>query len=82
MSDLHGSGAEGHAVVTLSFTFDPGDGGRVFQSWDLCECSASPVRTRLLTQIGPPDHETRASAAEVAATAQAVLRVPVDQGGQ
>jgi hypothetical protein len=78
--DIHGSGVKGHAVVTLSLTFPLDDGGRQFESWDLCECSAGPLRTRLLGQAGPPDHQTRATAAEVAATAQAVLRVPADPG--
>lgn len=80
MSDIHGSGAAGHAMVTLSMAFPLDDGGRQFESWDLCECSAAPLRARLLREIGAPDHQTRATAAEVAATAQAVLRVPADPG--
>jgi len=72
----HGSGAEGHRIVVLSLTVEKDDGSRIFDSWDLCECSVAAVRLRL----GPPAHHTEATEAETIAAAQAVLRVPPDLG--
>jgi hypothetical protein len=74
----HGSGAEGHRIVTLSLTVEKADGGRVFDSWELCECSVAAMRLRL----GHPLYHTEATEAETIAAAQAVLRVPVDPGRQ
>lgn len=78
LMDIHGSGADGHNEITLALAIPLDGGGKLFESWNLCECSAGPLRNRLFEQVGPPDNTTRATAAEVTATTQAVLRVPAD----
>jgi hypothetical protein len=70
MSDEHTG--PGHGDVTLSLTSETKDGGRVFQSWPICECSARVLRTRL----GPPEHESIATAEATRAIAESVLRQP------
>jgi hypothetical protein len=60
----------GHGYVTLSLVEATGDGGRVFQSWGICECTA----TRLREQLGAPQHEAVATPEAVRATGEAVLR--------
>ena len=63
----------GHAgIVTLTLTEAQSDGGRVFQSWDLCSCYGAGLRARL----GPPSHESVADAAAVRAIAATVLNQP------
>ena len=68
MTDPHAS----HGDATLSLTQETGDGGRLFQSWTICDCTLPALRARL----GPPAHESVATAEAVRATADAVLRVP------
>lgn len=62
----------GHGDVTLSLTEETKDGGRLFQSWKVCECTAVALRARL----GPAQHESIATAEAVRATAEAVLNQP------
>jgi hypothetical protein len=62
----------GHGDVTLSLTTETRDGGRVHQSWTICECSARVMRGRL----GPPQHEAVATAEATRAIAETVLRQP------
>jgi hypothetical protein len=69
MSEHEGTG---HGDVTLSLTTETGDGGRVFQSWVICECTATVLRSRL----GPAQHESVSTAEAVRATAQVVLGQP------
>jgi hypothetical protein len=56
-------------VVTLSLSTELADGGRAYDSWDLCECSVAGLRIRL----GDPAHQALATAEQVRKTAQAVL---------
>jgi hypothetical protein len=62
----------GHGVVTLGLSTETGDGGALHQSWAICECSARALRR----QLGPPAHETTASAEAYHATAEAVRGIP------
>jgi hypothetical protein len=62
----------GHGEVTLSLVDKTADGGRTFQSWSICECSAA----RLRVALGTPQHEAVATAEAVRATGEAVLRQP------
>lgn len=68
MNDPH----ESHGDATLSLTEETADGGRLFQSWEICACDLPGLRARL----GPPHHESVATAEAVRATADAVLRIP------
>lgn len=71
---------QGHGDVTLSLTRQRADGTWLHQSWTICECSALAERTDEL--LGPPEHETVATAEAHRATAEAVRAVPgaVHQG--
>lgn len=62
----------GHGDATLSLTEETADGGHLYQSWIICECNLAGLRARL----GPPEHETTATAESVLAAAQAVLNTP------
>jgi hypothetical protein len=56
----------------LSLTTETGEGGRVLQSWVICECTAGGLRSRL----GPAQHESVSTAEVVRAAAQAVYHHP------
>jgi hypothetical protein len=64
----------GHGDVILSLSTTAKGGGLVHRSWTICECSG--LMSRLNCLLGPPEHETTATADAVRATADAVLRVP------
>lgn len=53
-------GGPGHGDVVLSLTWDLPDGGRLHQSWTVCECTATVLRGWL----GPAQSESRATAAQ------------------
>ncbi len=68
MNDPH----ESHGDATLSLTQETGGGGRLFQSWTICDCTLPALRERL----GPPANESVATPEAVRATAEAVLQIP------
>jgi hypothetical protein len=61
-----------HGTTTLSLAEELPDGSVVYQSWAICSCTLPALRGRL----GSPQQESIATAAQVAATASAVLSVP------
>lgn len=61
-----------HGNATLSLAEETTDGGRVFQSWTICACTLGPLRARL----GPPEHESYATAEATREAGEAVLRQP------
>ncbi|WP_435113760.1 hypothetical protein [Nocardiopsis synnemataformans] len=63
---------DNHPNATLSIATPTADGGRIFQSWEICACGVPGLRD----QMGPPHQESYAEAATVQATAQAVLDTP------
>jgi len=62
---------ESHGKVTLSLIEELPDGGRVFQSWTICDCTLPA----LLARLGPPEYRTVADAETVLRTAEAVAGV-------
>jgi hypothetical protein len=68
MSDLH----ESHGDFTLSLTTETADGGRLHQSWTICDCTLPALRGML----GPPEHESVATAEATREIAETVLRQP------
>lgn len=61
-----------HGDVTLALTEQMPDGSMLYQSWPICSCVLAVLRKRL----GPPHHESLATAEQAAATARAVQSVP------
>jgi hypothetical protein len=62
----------GHGNVTLSLAEETADGGRVFQSWTICACTLGALRARL----GPPEHESFATAEATREVGEIVLGQP------
>jgi hypothetical protein len=62
----------GHPDVTLSLTEERPDGGRVYQSWTICGCTLDGLRARL----GPPEHESVATAEAVRSIGEKVRGQP------
>jgi hypothetical protein len=69
---VSGHEGPGHGNVQLSLGLPQPGGGILHQSWSICECSAD----RLRGMLGEPQQESLATAAQVRATAEAVLQVP------
>jgi hypothetical protein len=67
-SDPH----EEHGNATLSLAEQTADGGQVFQSWTICACTLGTLRKFL----GPPEHESFATAEATSEIGAAVLRQP------
>ncbi|WP_372344638.1 hypothetical protein [Streptomyces sp. KL116D] len=63
---------DAHGTTTLSLAEQLPDGSIVYQSWSICSCTVPALRQRL----GAPQQESIATAAQVAATASAVMSVP------
>lgn len=61
-----------HGDVTLSLTRETADGGQIHQSWTICACHLPALQARL----GPPQHESVATAEATRAIAETVLRQP------
>jgi hypothetical protein len=61
-----------HGNATLGLTEETADGGRIFQSWTICACTLAQLRERL----GPPEHESVATAEATREIAAAVRRQP------
>lgn len=61
-----------HGNATLSLAIPDHNGGRTYQSWEICACGVPGLQERL----GPPQQESYADADTVRATAQAVLNTP------
>ncbi|WP_280410561.1 hypothetical protein [Nocardia asiatica] len=64
-------GTHGNALLTL--TTETSDGGRITQSWTICECSGTGIREGL----GAPRQQSFATAEQVAVLARTAL----EQGG-
>jgi hypothetical protein len=64
----------GHDDVLLSLVTVTGDGGRVYRSWTICECS--PLLARLEPLLGPPQMETYATADAAATLIEVVAGQP------
>jgi hypothetical protein len=64
----------GHGDVILSLSTERKDGGMTHRSWTICECSF--LLKRLDSLLGPPEHQTIASAEAVRVTAEAALNAP------
>lgn len=72
MADEHEG--PGHGNVTLSLTTATPDGGRLFRSWIICECSA--LVQRLGELLPEPAWETLSTAEAVRAGAEAARNIP------
>ena len=62
----------GHADVGLTISERTSDGGAIFQSWTICECSLPWLRGHL----GSPPQESLHTAETLRATGYAVMSVP------
>jgi hypothetical protein len=62
----------GHGEATLSISQEGPEGGRLFQSWMVCECTAEGLRA----QLGTPAHESVATREATEAIGRAVLAQP------
>jgi hypothetical protein len=61
-----------HGDIMLTLVIPQADSGLLHQSWNICECSLPWLRG----QLGDPHQESLATAEQVRATAEAVMRVP------
>lgn len=62
----------GHADVHLTLAQELGDGGWLFQTWTVCECSVGGLRTAL----GPAQQESVQTLESLQATGRAVMNTP------
>lgn len=67
MTDHEGTG---HGEVDLTLASRLPDGGRMYQSWTVCECTAAYLRSKL----GEPQNETVATAEQTRTVAEQVLK--------
>jgi hypothetical protein len=60
----------GHGDVTLSLTWELPDGGRLHESWNVCECTGIVLRNNL----GPAQNTSLATAAQTRKVAKYGLK--------